>query len=151
MSGSDPLNALFEVSTVRLLIRACPLLFPVCSCVLLVESLMFFSVRCVVSCVFCVCISFSASIRCSYHICTRIRSAAIRHSHGSPYHWQWADNSWVVPPFQGQDYRVRWLIQLSLHLTSLRCSETFKFYLKIIMEITIKLWNILSIISRLIN
>ena len=42
MSGSAHLNALFDVSTVRLLPEACPFLFPVCPCMLLVESLLFF-------------------------------------------------------------------------------------------------------------
>ena len=42
MSGSAPPNALFDVSTVRLLLEACMFLFPVRPCVLLVESLMLF-------------------------------------------------------------------------------------------------------------
>ena len=40
MSGSAPPNALCGVSTIGLLIKACPLLFPVC--MLIVELLMLF-------------------------------------------------------------------------------------------------------------
>ena len=40
MSGSAPSNALFDVSTVGLLLEPCPILFPVR--LLIVESLLFF-------------------------------------------------------------------------------------------------------------
>ena len=42
MSGSAPLDALFDVSIVGLLLESCPFLFHVFLCVLLVESLMLF-------------------------------------------------------------------------------------------------------------
>ena len=42
MSGSYPLNAKFDVSTVRLILKDFLLLFPVRPCVLLVESMLFF-------------------------------------------------------------------------------------------------------------
>ena len=42
MSGSAPSNALFDVSTFGLILKACPFLFPVCPCVLLVESTLLF-------------------------------------------------------------------------------------------------------------
>ena len=105
-----------------------------------------FSICCIVSCVVCVYRYFSASIRCSSWICVRSQSADVRHSRGSPYRRQWAYNYWVVPPFRGKDYRVRWLIQLSLHLASLCRSEQFEFCLKIMLEITGKVQNTPSII-----
>ena len=41
MSGSAPSNALFDVSTVGLLLEACPFIFTVC--LVIVESLMLFT------------------------------------------------------------------------------------------------------------